>query len=78
VTIFGTASAVASTSAPNLPSAIGLPAGKFLLLGDVARPQILDVAALRAPSLAQKTVDVTFKSGSGIEHHVYVGPRLDE
>ena len=73
---FGSASAVTSTSAPNLPSSIGLPAGKFLLLGDVARPLILDVAALRAPSLTQKTVEVTFKSGSGIEHHVYVGPRL--
>ncbi|MGH3996956.1 MAG: hypothetical protein ACRDTJ_05775, partial [Pseudonocardiaceae bacterium] len=71
---FASASAVASTSAPNLPSVTGLPAGKFLLIGNVARSQILDVAALR--TLPSKTVEVTFRSGSGVERHVYVGPRL--
>jgi hypothetical protein len=74
LTAFASASAVASTSAPNLPPLIGLPPGKFLLIGDVARPQLLDVAALRA--LPQQTVDVTFKAGSGTQHHVYVGPLL--
>jgi hypothetical protein len=34
----------------------------------------LDVAALR--SLPQKSVDVTFRSGGGTEHHSYLGPRL--
>jgi hypothetical protein len=78
LTAFASASAVASTSAPtsalNQQFSTGLPAGKFLLIGDVARPQILDVAGLRA--LPSKTVDVTFKGPQGSEHHVYVGPLL--
>ncbi len=74
LTAFAGASAVASTSAPNVPSSIGLPPGKFLLIGDIARPRILDVAALRA--LPSKTVEVDFKAGNGTQHHVYVGPLL--
>ena len=74
LTVFASASAVASTSAPNLPTSIGLPAGKVLILGDVARTQILDVAALR--NLPSKTVTVTFQGGGGPQHHTYIGPRL--
>ncbi|MGH3719501.1 MAG: hypothetical protein ACRDRI_11830 [Pseudonocardiaceae bacterium] len=69
--------AVADTSAatsPNQQFSIGLPAGRFLLIGDVARPRFLDVAGLRA--MPSKTVDVTFKGPRGSEHHVYVGPLL--
>lgn len=73
-TAFGSASAVASTCAPNLPSSVGLPAGKVLLIGDIDHPQILDVNALR--KLPAQTVEVTFKTGSGDQHHVYVGPLL--
>src|SRR5262249_18409241 len=72
--VFASASAVASTSAPDLPSLIGPPAGKVLLIGDIDHSRILDVEALR--KLPAKTVDVTFKTGSGVEHHVYVGPLL--
>jgi hypothetical protein len=68
------ASAVASTAAPSQLPTVGLPPGKFLLIGDVAKPQILDVAALQArPS---RTITVTFKAGSSTETHTYVGPRL--
>ncbi|MGH3768695.1 MAG: hypothetical protein ACRDS0_25470 [Pseudonocardiaceae bacterium] len=75
LTGFAGASAVASTSAPNLLPTFGLPPGKFLLIGDIARPQLLDVAALRAlPN--QQTVEVTFKAGNGTQHHTYVGPLL--
>ena len=74
LTVFASASAVASTSAPDIPTSVGLPAGKVLVIGDIARTQVLDVAALR--KLPSKTVTVTFMSGSGVEHHVYVGPRL--
>lgn len=62
------------SSSPNQQFATALPAGKFLLIGDVVRPQILDVAALG--TLPSKTVDVTFKAGSGTQHHVYTGPLL--
>jgi DMSO/TMAO reductase YedYZ molybdopterin-dependent catalytic subunit len=71
---FASASAVASTSVPNQQSSIGLPAGKFLVIGDVARPHILDMADLQA--MPSRTVAVTFRSDKGVEHHVYVGPRL--
>ncbi len=74
LTIFTTASAVASTSASSQLPALGLPPGKFLLIGDVARPQILDVAGLRA--LPSRTITVTFKAGSGTQTHTYVGPLL--
>ncbi len=74
LTTFTSASAVASTSAPSLPASIGLPAGKVLLIGNIEHSRILDVASLRA--LPSKTVEVTFRSGSGVERHVYVGPRL--
>ncbi|MGH3800255.1 MAG: molybdopterin-dependent oxidoreductase [Pseudonocardiaceae bacterium] len=74
VTAFTGSSAVASTSAPNQQSAIGLPAGKFLLIGAVARPQILSVADLEA--MPSQTVEVTFRSGSGVETHTYTGPLL--
>lgn len=40
----------------------------------VTRPQILDVASLRA--LPSKTVNVTFKGPHGSESHVFVGPLL--
>jgi hypothetical protein len=52
LTAFGTASAVASTSAPSLPSSTGLPTSKFLLLGDVARPP--DLGRGRAAIFASK------------------------
>jgi hypothetical protein len=76
VTAFTSASAVASTFAPNQLATTGLPPGKFLLIGDVARPQILDVAGLRAPTLPSHTITVTFKSGSGPQTHTYAGPLL--
>lgn len=44
------------------------------MIYDVARPQILDVAGLRA--LPSKTVNVTFNGPHGAEHHLYVGPLL--
>ncbi|HET9258338.1 MAG TPA: hypothetical protein VFO16_24505 [Pseudonocardiaceae bacterium] len=74
LTAFGSASAVASTSASGPPPSIGLPAGKVLLIGDIEHSRILSVEDLRA--LPAKTVDVTFKAGSGTQHHVYVGPLL--
>jgi hypothetical protein len=48
--------------------------GSFVVAGAVAHRLRLDVADLRG--LPSRTVEVTFKSGSGVEHHVYVGPRL--
>ncbi len=74
LTAFTTAGASASTSAPNLLPTIGLPPGKVLLIGDVARPQILDVAGLR--TLPSRTITVTFKAGNGTQTHTYVGPLL--
>ena len=76
VTAFASAGAVASTSAPNVPPLTGLPAGKFLVIGDVAHPAILEVAALQNPSLTQHTETVTFKAGNGTQQHTYVGPLL--
>ncbi|MGH3702559.1 MAG: hypothetical protein ACRDRU_21860 [Pseudonocardiaceae bacterium] len=58
LTAFTGASAVASTSAPHQLPTFGLPPGTFLLIGDVARPQILDVAALQA--MPARTITVTF------------------
>jgi DMSO/TMAO reductase YedYZ molybdopterin-dependent catalytic subunit len=72
VTTFTGASAVATTFAPNQQPAIGLPAGKFLVIGAVAQPQILTVADLQA--MPSRTIKVTFRSGSGVETHTYVGP----
>jgi DMSO/TMAO reductase YedYZ molybdopterin-dependent catalytic subunit len=74
LTAFASASAVASTAAPSQLPTVGLPPGKFLLIGDVAKPQILDVAALQA--MPSRTITVTFKAGSSTETHTYVGPRL--
>jgi DMSO/TMAO reductase YedYZ molybdopterin-dependent catalytic subunit len=74
LTTFASASAVASTSAPNQLPTIGLPPGKFLLIGDVARPQVLDVAALQA--MPSRTITGTFKAGGSSETHTYIGPRL--
>jgi hypothetical protein len=74
LTVFTTGSAVASTSTVNQLPTLGLPPGKFLLIGDVARPQILDVPALRV--LPPHTITVTFKAGSGTQTHTYVGPLL--
>lgn len=76
LTAFSSASAVANTSAQPSPTSCGLPAGKFLLIGDIARPQILDVPSLRRPTLTEQTVIVTFRSGGGSETHTYKGPRL--
>lgn len=50
------------------------PAGRFVVNGAVAHPLRLDVADLQA--MPSRTVEVTFSSASGVEHHVYVGPRL--
>jgi hypothetical protein len=74
LTAFASAGAVASTSAPNLPPLTGLLAGKFLVIGDVAHPALLDVRALEA--LPSHTETVTFKAGNGSQTHTYVGPRL--
>jgi DMSO/TMAO reductase YedYZ molybdopterin-dependent catalytic subunit len=74
ITAFTGFSAVASTSAPNQSPPLGLSAGKFLVLGAVARPQILTVADLE--KMPQRTIEVTFRSGSGVEKHTYTGPRL--
>lgn len=74
VTAFTGSSAVASTSAPNQPPSVGPPAGKFLVIGAVARPQILTVGDLE--KLPQRTVEVEFRSGSGVEKHTYTGPLL--
>jgi DMSO/TMAO reductase YedYZ molybdopterin-dependent catalytic subunit len=74
ITAFTSSSAVASISAPNQQFPIGLPAGKFLLLGAVERPQILTVADLE--KLPQQTIEVTFRSGSGQQTHTYTGPLL--
>ncbi len=74
LTAFASAGAVAGTSAPNVAPLTGLPAGKFLVIGDVAHPALLDVAALQA--LPAHTETVTFKAGSGSQTHTYVGPLL--
>lgn len=74
VTAFTGSSAVASTSAPNQPPSLGLPAGKFLVIGAVARPQILIVADLE--KLPQRTVEVEFRTRNGVEKHTYTGPLL--
>ncbi|MGH3917589.1 MAG: molybdopterin-dependent oxidoreductase [Pseudonocardiaceae bacterium] len=74
LTAFTGASAVASTSSLNQPHSLGLPAGKFLLIGAVARPQILSVDDLEA--MPSRTIEVTFRSGSGAETHTYTGPLL--
>jgi len=74
LTAFASAGAVASTSAPNLPPLTGVLAGKFLVIGDVAHPALLDVHALAA--LRAHTETVTFKAGSGSQTHNYVGPLL--
>ena len=74
LTAFASAGAVASTSAPNLPPLTGVLAGKFLVIGDVAHPALLDVPALAA--LPAHTETVTFKAGNGSQTHTYVGPLL--
>lgn len=74
VTALVGASAVASTSAPNLPPLIGPPAGKFLVLGAVAHPGILTVADLE--KLPSHTETVTFKAGTGPQTHTFTGPLL--
>ncbi|MGH3781431.1 MAG: hypothetical protein ACRDRO_12590 [Pseudonocardiaceae bacterium] len=71
---FASVGAVASTSAPSLPPLTGLPAGKFLVIGDLAHPAILDVAALRR--LPVHTETVTFRAGNGSQTHTYVGALL--
>lgn len=77
VTAFTGASAVASTPALNnqqfLPGLLP-PEGKVLLIGAVARPQLLTVADLAA--MPQRTVTVQFRTPRGIETHTYTGPRL--
>ena len=55
LTTFASAGAVASTSAPNVAPLTGLPAGKFLVIGDVAHQAILDVHALQGPDLTHHT-----------------------
>ncbi|MGH3849844.1 MAG: molybdopterin-dependent oxidoreductase [Pseudonocardiaceae bacterium] len=64
----------ASTSVPSQWSSTHRPAGSFVVTGAVVRHLRLDVADLRA--LPSRTVAVTFQADSGVEHHVYVGPRL--
>jgi hypothetical protein len=65
---------VLSVTAPNQLPTLELPPGKLLLIGDVTRPQIFDVAGLRA--LPPRTITVTFKAGRGTQTHTYVGPLL--
>ena len=74
LTAFASAGAVASTSAPNLPPLTGVLAGKFLVIGDVAHPALLDGPAWAA--LPAHTETVTFKAGNGSQTHTYVGPLL--
>lgn len=76
LTAFTSASAVANTSAQPGPTSCGLPAGKFLLIGDIARPQFLDVSSLRRDTLPQQTVTVTFRAGGVPQTHTYKGPLL--
>jgi hypothetical protein len=52
-----------------------LPAGSFVVTGDVQQKLRLSVADLAAMS-GQRRVDVTFHAGSSTEHHVYTGPLL--
>lgn len=74
VVAFTSASAVADTSVPIQQFSQKQPAGSFVVTGAVAQRLRLDVADLQA--LPSRTVGVTFRSGSGVEHHTYVGPRL--
>ncbi|MGH4025668.1 MAG: molybdopterin-dependent oxidoreductase [Pseudonocardiaceae bacterium] len=48
--------------------------GSFAVTGNVAHRLRLGVAGLQA--LPSRTVEVTFESGSGVQRHVYTGPRL--
>lgn len=64
----------ASASAPHQPAHPHRRPGSFVVTGAVTRHLRLDVADLRM--LPSQTVAVTFRSGSGVERHVYVGPRL--
>jgi DMSO/TMAO reductase YedYZ molybdopterin-dependent catalytic subunit len=52
-----------------------LPAGTFVVTGNVQQKLRLSVADLAAmPN--QQTVDVTYRAGGGTEHHVFTGPLL--
>ncbi|HEX2301523.1 MAG TPA: molybdopterin-dependent oxidoreductase [Pseudonocardiaceae bacterium] len=48
--------------------------GSFEVTGNVAHRLRLGVAGLQA--LPSRTVEVTFQSGTGVQRHVYTGPRL--
>ena len=74
LTVFTGASAVASTSAPTAPPLSGLPAGRFLIIGAVAHPEVLTVADLQ--KLPSHTETVTFNSASGSQTHTFTGPLL--
>jgi DMSO/TMAO reductase YedYZ molybdopterin-dependent catalytic subunit len=53
----------------------GLPAGSFIVTGNMQHKLRLSVADLAAmPN--QQTVEVTYHAGSGTEHHVFTGPLL--
>jgi DMSO/TMAO reductase YedYZ molybdopterin-dependent catalytic subunit len=69
-----TGSVAGGAAAPHRQPAQDRPAGGFVVTGAVAHRLYLDVTDLRA--LPARTVRVTFVSGHGVEHHVYVGPRL--
>ena len=52
-----------------------MPVGSFVVTGNVEQRLRLSVADLAAmPN--QKTVEVTFRAGSGTEHRVFTGPLL--
>lgn len=74
VTVFASASAAASTAARTLAPVTGLPAGKVLLIGALAHPEILTVADLQ--KLPAHTETVTFNTSTGPQTHTFTGPLL--
>jgi hypothetical protein len=52
-----------------------LPAGSFVVTGNVAQKLRLSVANL-AGMPNQQRVEVTYRAGGGTEHHVFTGPLL--
>lgn len=71
----GPAAAPPAGTAAVAPVAASTPTpGGVALTGDVKKPTVLTPASLAR--LPQKTVPVTFRSGTGVEAHVFRGPLL--
>jgi hypothetical protein len=66
--------AVGVTGATTQRNPFKLPAGSFLVRGDVAHPLVLEASDLAA--LPSHTIQVSFQSATGVQQHTETGPLL--